>query len=347
MALARGDLDKMSCAEKLDCLSSVQRSKENLPLLDLLLVCINDFDTFHTQCFKTKAKAKTNGLAVSWLGCVLNTNRLADKLDKISNAMIVWAEENKRKEDKRSTNGAQIDEKRPLEKEAIGKRQRRSARKRGNKEKKITEVENAPAGKVAVLSVEKVKVKASLRSKISELEMEEERGKLAVASAIEEENKHSLARESRLTIVFDEKCQLELELGDIEAAMGSLLERKRKVVEKQEEAKKEMEELEERRKDSEKLTAAKIKDWTEKIEDVQEELKVVHQELQLVEGRGETVNSDLEKFMERQINELKEELECPVCLEVATKAPIYKCSDDHIVCRYCFAVLPIKCLDVQ
>jgi len=41
------------------------------------------------------------------------------------------------------------------------------------------------------------------------------------------------------------------------------------------------------------------------------------------------------EFMERQILELEEELECPVCLEVATVAPIYKCPDDHLLCRIC------------
>ena len=46
-------------------------------------------------------------------------------------------------------------------------------------------------------------------------------------------------------------------------------------------------------------------------------------------------NRSLVEFMERQILELEEELECPVCLEVATVAPIYKCPDDHLLCRIC------------
>ena len=48
-------------------------------------------------------------------------------------------------------------------------------------------------------------------------------------------------------------------------------------------------------------------------------------------------NSNLVKFMERQIKELEEELECPVCMEVATTAPIYKCPEDHLICRLLFA----------
>ena len=49
----------------------------------------------------------------------------------------------------------------------------------------------------------------------------------------------------------------------------------------------------------------------------------------------EPKNRSLLEFMERQILELEEELECPVCLEGATVAPIYKCPDDHLLCRIC------------
>ena len=44
-------------------------------------------------------------------------------------------------------------------------------------------------------------------------------------------------------------------------------------------------------------------------------------------------NNDLVEFLKVEIKGLEEELECPVCLEVAAKAPIYKCSDDHLICR--------------
>ena len=53
----------------------------------------------------------------------------------------------------------------------------------------------------------------------------------------------------------------------------------------------------------------------------------------------EPKNLSLVEFMERQILDLEEELECPVCLEVATAAPIYKCPDDHLLCR-CSAPAP-------
>ena len=49
------------------------------------------------------------------------------------------------------------------------------------------------------------------------------------------------------------------------------------------------------------------------------------------------MNINLEKFLTREIEDLRGQLECPVCMEVATKAPIYKCDDDHLICRYLFS----------
>merc|ERR1712126_329332 len=77
-----------------------------------------------------------------------------------------------------------------------------------------------------------------------------------------------------------------------------------------------------------------IKHQQERLAKVQEDLKEVRQELDLAEGR-KPENSELKNFMVRQIEELRSELECPVCLEVVTKAPIFKCSEDHLVCSQC------------
>ena len=43
----------------------------------------------------------------------------------------------------------------------------------------------------------------------------------------------------------------------------------------------------------------------------------------------------LEEFISRQVAALEEELECPVCLEVLTTSPLYKCADDHLICPGC------------
>ena len=91
--------------------------------------------------------------------------------------------------------------------------------------------------------------------------------------------------------------------------------------------------MEKKKEVSKKASVLAIKHQTEKLEKVQKELGNIRKELDLAEGRVE-VNNDLEKFMTRQIKDLEEELVCPVCVEVTTKAPIYKCSDDHLICRY-------------
>ena len=46
-------------------------------------------------------------------------------------------------------------------------------------------------------------------------------------------------------------------------------------------------------------------------------------------------NPELLQFMERQIEAVEKELECPICLEVASQAPIYKCEEDHLICSKC------------
>ena len=46
-------------------------------------------------------------------------------------------------------------------------------------------------------------------------------------------------------------------------------------------------------------------------------------------------NPELLQFMERQIEAVEKELECPICLEVASQAPIFKCEEDHLICSKC------------
>ena len=46
-------------------------------------------------------------------------------------------------------------------------------------------------------------------------------------------------------------------------------------------------------------------------------------------------NKNLLALIEGQISEMEEELECPVCFEVLDTAPIFKCPEDHLMCRSC------------
>jgi len=45
-------------------------------------------------------------------------------------------------------------------------------------------------------------------------------------------------------------------------------------------------------------------------------------------------NEPLIQFIDKQISEKEKELECPVCFETAT-APIYMCTEQHLVCALC------------
>ena len=178
-----------------------------------------------------------------------------------------------------------------------------------------------------------MKVKAELRSKISELELAEEAVKLKISSSVGEEDATSSALESKIKIALEKKDHLRAKLEDIGSAIQVLLEEKRGVEKEQEEEEKEAAVMEKKKEVSKEASSLAIKHQTEKLEKVQKELGNLRKELDLAEGRVE-VNNDLEKFMTRQIKDLEEELVCPVCLEVTTKAPIYKCSDDHLICRY-------------
>ena len=196
-------------------------------------------------------------------------------------------------------------------------------RKKGNVDKK-RETDKATDN----VKNEKVRVKAELRSRISDLELEEEKEKLALASEVEKKNTSAAVLESDLKAVLEEKGNLQMEMRDVDAAIKSLMDRKKCIAEKQDEMEKRANSIEELKNSAD----LRVKQQTEKLEKVQEDLNKVRKELDLVEDRR-TMSGDLEKFLARQIEELREELECPVCMEVVTKAPIYKCDDDHLICR--------------
>ena len=224
----------------------------------------------------------------------------------------------------------QVEEK----KTGVKKSRRRKNKKKSKKEPALGNASETVVPRPNKESCEeKVKVKAELRSKISELELAKEAVKLKISSSVGEEDATSSALESKIKIALEKKDHLRAKLEDIDSAIQRLLEEKRSVEKEQEEVEKEVAVMEKKKEVSKEASALAIKHQTEKLEKVQKELGNIRKELDLAEGRVE-VNNNLEKFMTRQIKDLEEELVCPVCLEVTTKAPIYKCSDDHLICRY-------------
>ena len=167
---------------------------------------------------------------------------------------------------------------------------------------------------------------------------------MKISSCIEEENARSSALESKIKDALEKNNLLRAKVEDITSAIERLLEEKRCIEKEQEEVEKDVEEMKKKIEESKEASTLAIKHQTEELENVQEKIRNVRKELDLAEGRPQP-NNDLEKFMARQIEELEEELVCPVCLEVTTKAPIYKCSDDHLICRYWSALL--RCLSMK
>ena len=47
----------------------------------------------------------------------------------------------------------------------------------------------------------------------------------------------------------------------------------------------------------------------------------------------QVTNKNLFRLIKRQITEMEEELECLICFEVSDTAPIFKCPEDHLMCR--------------
>jgi hypothetical protein len=47
------------------------------------------------------------------------------------------------------------------------------------------------------------------------------------------------------------------------------------------------------------------------------------------------------EFLETQIREKQEALECPICLQPAS-APIYACPESHVICTSCLPKLVLK-----
>ena len=78
-----------------------------------------------------------------------------------------------------------------------------------------------------------------------------------------------------------------------------------------------------------------------RIEEENEKLRERIEQLEASNGAWadlkvvQETNTNLLALIEGQISEMEEELECPVCFEVSDTAPIFKCSEDHLMCRSC------------
>ena len=80
----------------------------------------------------------------------------------------------------------------------------------------------------------------------------------------------------------------------------------------------------------------KRKEANQKLTKLEMEVRSVYKEVKKAEKLFPLKGNDskLCRFLDKEIRELIEKLQCPVCLEVIDTAPIYKCSNEHLICRY-------------
>ena len=213
------------------------------------------------------------------------------------------------------------------------KNKRRKERKRAAKKESSKEVGNDEKA----VHLEKENVKKLLEGKLKEVEKEEELAQLIVKE-----------KSLKLVDIGNSIDNIGIDLSDLDQKLEDIddhikkLEEKRLVVAHNKERKMES------RKEKEcerKLLLSEIEEVKINKEKVAKHLQGEIEELKYklddkvsTKQPTEKVNPDnsmLVEFVERQVAALEEELECPICMEVLTTSPLYKCADDHLICPGC------------
>ena len=214
----------------------------------------------------------------------------------------------------------------------VGLGKGRNARRRKNKEKQNRRDNEEKVEEKDKSEGDRESESEKLRMKLSLLEKEKEEEKEKINLMLKNETEATLALEDQVKITELENVSLEEEMKEIESALDALLKRKSRVAEKQKSNELKFAEMEKQQTTLKQTVAAKKAESETKIARIEDEIeaskKITEKDKKEVGG-----NRELENFLEGQILELEVELECPVCLEVATTSPIYKCLDDHLLCR--------------
>ena len=185
---------------------------------------------------------------------------------------------------------------------------------------------------------------AELQQRLDCKEKEAEELRHSVQKMIEEKSKQMSVLIMSVGQIEDSQIQRQKEVSKIEAEIEMLNIRKTEILQESEAADKEMKKLEKKKK--------KLEDFQHSYTtETKTKLKKLHTEIDSLQGmlsNPERTNTDpappdpvtngspeLLRFIERQIEDVEKELECPVCLETASQAPIFKCEEDHLICSKC------------
>ena len=208
-------------------------------------------------------------------------------------------------------------------------------------------------------------VTSEMEAQVAELQQrleckEREAGELkqSVEKMLEEKSKQMAALIMSEAEIEDSQMKRKKEISKIETEAEMLNRKKTNIEQDCEAADKDMKKLQKKRKKLEEYqqsyrtaTGAKLQNLHKEIDSLQSMLSVSKPKRTstepalpdvVTEASPEVLKyiekqiGDVElKFIERQIEEVEKELECPVCFEIASQAPIFKCDEDHLICSKC------------
>ena len=203
------------------------------------------------------------------------------------------------------------------------------------KKKKKTPNQNGTEEKVAGETSKKV---VELQRK--EKEMEELRQ--SIQKVLNDKSHEMSLLITSASQIEDSQIQRERNIRKIDAEIERLNIGKREIVLENEASTEDLKKIEKKKKKLELYldsftaeTNARIQKLLEEIDFLQEVNRDTECTKPALPDSETRASPEFLQFLERQIQDLEDELECPVCLEIASEAPIFKCEEDHLICSKC------------
>ena len=150
-----------------------------------------------------------------------------------------------------------------------------------------------------------------------------------------------------LDALEDEKNKKTKEISVVDMKIADLQADRERLIKEVEERNDQMISLAREKEDLEKDIDRNVEEAKRDIAALEEEIKSlrIDSPSKAVKSKEEpkpkrNPNMQLLEYIENKIEAKQKELECPVCLEIAS-APIFTCSDLHLICSHCYAGLKV------
>lgn len=153
---------------------------------------------------------------------------------------------------------------------------------------------------------------------------------------VESKGKEMSALLLALDELEDERHGVEKKVAEIDSQMGELQISRYQLVKQKEDKDRKLEKLLKKKNKLEKFieeTMSERKETKRRLDKEIEEIKVRLKETERT-SKSEAQPESLMEFINDQIESKEKQLECPVCMEVAS-APLFCCEDQHLICAEC------------